>query len=120
MGFKQSYRCKSCGLGATVTGGDTIGFTTRTQTRYCAKCEALVDVLTESWSLPGMLPEEKFNEKLKEELKEILKKISGTEIKYGQCNHCHTLAETVWCADDPCPRCGGAIEATGEDFVLWD
>ena len=111
MGFSQSYRCKTCQLGATVSGGDDIGFYARTQTRYCPKCETLVDVCTELWCkelLPGLLPEGRLDELLE------------LENKYGQCHHCQNVTETVWCVGDPCPRCGGVVEATGEEMMDSD
>jgi len=73
--------------------------------------KALVDVITELWrkeSLPELFPEGGLGERLE------------LEIKYGQCDHCKTVTETVWCAGDPCPRCGGVVEATGEERILWD
>jgi len=111
MGFSRSYRCKSCGLGATVSGGDDIGFYVKTQTRYCSKCEVLVDVCTEVWCkelLPRLLPQERLDEML------------ALENEYGQCPSCHNVSKTVWCSGDPCPRCGGVVEATGEELMHWD
>ena len=111
MGFSQSYRCKSCGLGATVSGGDDSGFYTKTQTRYRTRCETLVDVCTELWRqdlLPGLLPEGRLNEMVE------------IENKNGQCPRCETPVETVWSAGDPCPRCSGVVESTGEEMMNWD
>lgn len=111
MGCWRSYRCVSCGLGATVSGGDDIGFNVRTQTRYCQKCEVLVDVCTAlccKEDLPGLLPSDRLEE------------VSEIENKYGQCHHCQNVAPIVWSAGDPCPRCGGIIEATDEKVVMWD
>lgn len=111
MGFAQSYRCRTCQLGATVSGGDDIGFYARTQTRFCPKCEALIDVCTALWGEelpPGALPARSLTEQ------------HEPESNYGQCAHCGNVTEIVWCAGDRCPRCGGVIEATGEETMDWD
>lgn len=111
MGFSQSYRCNSCGLGATVSGGVDVGFYVQAQTRYCNKCETLVDVATDLWCkdlLPELLPKDRLNEMLE------------IENKYGQCHKCNSRLETVWCSGDPCPKCQGNVEATGEEMMDWD
>lgn len=111
MGCSISYCCKDCGLGATVSGGDDIGFYVRTQTRYCPKCETLVDVCTELWCkepLPGLLPQKRLQE------------MHDLEHSFGQCHLCKSLTESVWCHGDPCPRCGGVVEATGKQVIDWD
>ena len=111
MGFSQSYRCNHCGLGATVSGGADIGFYARTQTRYCAVCETLVDICTELWCedlLPELLPAERLKETL------------DSESQMEKCHHCGTIAETIWLAGHPCPRCGGEVIATGEELLDWD
>ena len=107
MGFSQSYRCNSCGLGATVSGGDDCGFSVKTQTRYCGKCKTLVDVaIGLPWEDP--LQQERSNESPK------------NDDKYGQCEKCNSLLEIVWCDGDPCPECGGTVVATGEQKINWD
>lgn len=97
MGFSQSYRCKTCGLAATVSGGDDFGFIAKTQTRYCAQCQKLIDVCVGLWE--QTLP-------------------AGEQ--FGECHFCKTLTEQRWSAGDPCPRCGGEVEATGEEMLDWD
>lgn len=99
MGFSQSFRCCSCGVGATVSGGEDVGMTAKTQTRFCAQCETLVDVyIGEPWGDESLLKHP----------------------NYGKCEHCNSTTEIVWVAGEPCPKCGGEIEATGEEFVNWD
>ena len=101
----------SCGLSATVSSGDDIGFYVKTQTRYCSKCETLIDVCVDlrcKDMLPDLMPEEQADEMLK------------LENKYGFCQNCELLTEIVWRSGDPCPRCGGTVEKTDDELVDWD
>jgi len=105
MGCSQNFRCKSCGLSATVSGGDDHGFYATTQTRYCVKCETLVDVCTKMRSSNNS---------------DTATEADAPDDELGKCQHCSASPDITWQAGEPCPRCSGAVEATGEQVINWD
>ncbi len=100
MGWRQTYRCESCKLEATVSGGGDSGFYVTTETRFCSKCNTLDDVCLSLWckdQLPGLLPQIRIDELL------------DLEKEFGLCPTCKEPDGKPWSADQPCPKCGGAI-----------
>lgn len=110
MGCRRPYRCDSCGLRATVSGGKDIGFYVETETRYCPDCQALDDVAIRLWCkemLPGLLPSSRVDDLLE------------SEERFGRCPSCGRAGGQAWVANSPCPRCGGVVGDTGEFIEQW-
>lgn len=98
--IRRNYACDTCGLAASVRGGQDRGFYEETETRYCAQCQTLADLPVSLWckeDLPNLLPPSR------------LEKVLAGESSFGHCPDCHQPAEQVWVAGDPCPKCGGRI-----------
>lgn len=101
MGIDQRYKCNSCGLEAVVRGGKDGGFYVSTETRYCAACETLVDVITGLWHKDN--PDVYLTQSQIDEMARLEKTI-------GRCGICKNQTETRWAFGEPCPRCRGKIE----------
>ena len=110
MGYRRSHKCSSCSLRGTVSGGSDCGFYVETETRYCPHCQTLDDVSLRLWCkdrLPGLLPPSRVDELLE------------AEAEFGLCPSCKRPGGQPWVTGSPCPRCGGALQATDEQFVQW-
>jgi hypothetical protein len=110
VGHSQSHKCSSCGLAATVSGGKDRGFYVETQTRYCPHCQALADVGLRLWCkemLPGLLPPSRIDGLLE------------AEKEFDLCPFCKRPGGEPWVSGSPCPRCGGQLLATDEEFMQW-
>src|SRR5207247_1544644 len=100
MGWRQTYRCESCNLEATVSGGKDCGFYVETETRFCSKCQTLEDVCLSLWCkdrLPDLLPQSRIDELL------------DLEKVFGLCPACKKPNGKPWSSGQPCPKCGGTI-----------
>jgi DNA-directed RNA polymerase subunit RPC12/RpoP len=95
MGTLHEYICADCGYRVMVSGGNDVGLAARTATIYCEDCRELQDVATsyEPWEDRETFPPRC--------------KVAAS----------HTIRR--WNDLDPCPRCGDAMEPTG-DYRLWD
>jgi protein-arginine kinase activator protein McsA len=98
MGEKCGYSCQDCGYSASVSGGEDVGMASQTDTGYCARCNELVDYVTKIL---------------------IDNKRSEWEITAGVCETCNTPVKQKWQDGDPCPRCGGSFDETGQ-ITMWD
>jgi hypothetical protein len=110
MGWRQTYRCDSCRLEATVSGGKDQGFYVETETRYCPHCRSLDDVGLSLWCkdlLPGLLPPSRIEGLLE------------AEKDFGLCPSCKRLGGVPWSAGNPCPKCGGNMQAVEGQFEQW-
>lgn len=110
MGFRQGYRCESCGLYALVSGGKDMGFYVATETRFCPHCHTLDDVSVSLWDremLPDLLPPSRVNGLLE------------AEEEFGLCPSCKRPGGLPWVAGNPCPKCGGNVQAVQGEFEQW-
>jgi len=76
------YRCTECGLYGVVSGGVDSLMAGSTETKYCANCEKLMDLMTFLWEGGDVEP---------------------------KCYKCNTHCSLSWVRDDPCPRCNGRM-----------
>ncbi len=104
MGTQFEMICDTCGLEATVAGGEYLGSTGKEFiTMYCHECNTLEDIYVgDVWDEPL----------------DIDKKRKSTTSLIEKCPCCHGEALTLWTQEEPCPCCGGSVEYTGE-MVEW-
>jgi hypothetical protein len=110
MGFRKSHKCGSCGLRGIVRGGRDFGDIVETETRYCPHCQTLADVCLRLWCkdlLPGILSPSRVEELL------------AAEAELGSCPSCKRPGGQPWVTGNPCPRCGGVLQPTGEILIHW-
>ena len=103
MGHHATYKCKKCGLSATVSGGADRGMRAFTQTIWCGECKVLQDAVTRR-----------------------------TDSAYGRksgawhdvplrCSQCESEKVQKWQREQPCPACGGQIKVDPKGhLIMWD
>lgn len=102
MGSCQGFRCRECDVSGVVSGRPDRGFSIHTLTVYCVMCGHLQDIAVEfTWSI---------------HMQEKPDSLDLTQV----CRICSNPDLVEWKQGQPCPCCGGVIEATGRDLCLWD
>jgi RNA polymerase subunit RPABC4/transcription elongation factor Spt4 len=103
MGMRMAFRCDTCGLSASVSGGPDCGFLVHTDTRYCPSCRALFDVVVSWTNFEGHTRTREME----------------AGIHFNECPSCHSSRLTQWHSGQPCPGCGGNLTQRG-GVELWD
>lgn len=99
MGTSFDFTCRECGYRAEVSGGVDVGREVATATIACRDCRRLFDV-----EIAGNPWEAATFEIKPEELR---------------CPRRRGYTVALWCAGDPCPRCGESLPE-GEPVAIWD
>lgn len=100
MGCSYLFRCTRCRRKAQVSGGYDGGLTCAVQTMYCLNCKTVQDIVVAQW--PDYHLEEQ------------------TPVPPSPCRRCKGTEYAEWNAGDPCPNCGGNMNAKVEGDILWD
>ncbi len=102
MGTWYQFHCKDCRLDAVVSGGYDRGICIQTRTMFCTQCKALHDVLL------GNTGDDRVTESDRVDPQNI-----------GKCPKCRGVELIPWKAEEPCPRCGGAIGPPEQGYPGW-
>lgn len=98
MGARQEFECSTCGASAVVSGGPDAGLASRTITVGCWTCGQLDDVVVER----------------------VGETLLYEDDPLPPCRACGSDAVAPWSRGHPCPKCGGPVERTGRQAMLWD
>ena len=115
MGEYYYFKCSNCNYSSTVSGGWDRGFEVATETRICANCLELTDVLIDEYQYFD-LPDE--SEGVDDNVDHFKPKFVN---KYFKCRNCDSLDTITWDPDKClCPKCGKRMEKPEFPSMMWD
>lgn len=101
--MRMGFRCDTCDLSATVSGGPDCGFIVHTDTRYCLSCRMLFDAAISWANFSGHTRTREMEE----------------QMRFNECPSCRSTQLVSWKAGQPCPSSRGNVVMKGV-VELWD